>query len=76
MDQPDQQRERIITPQTHKRGGARPNTGRKPGTSDGGSMLRKTVTLDQTTINKAIELGDGELSEGLRRAVKLASQRP
>ena len=65
-----------MTPQATKRGGARPNTGRKPGTSDGGSMLRKTVTLDKTTIDEAIKLGDGELSEGLRRAVKLASQQP
>lgn len=65
-----------MTTHHHKRGGARPNAGRKPSTSDGGAILRKTVTLDQTTIDEAIKLGDGELSEGLRRAVKLASQRP
>ena len=57
-----------------RHGGARPNTGPKPGTSDGGAMIRKTVTLDGRTITQAVELGDGELSEGLRRAVRLAAQ--
>lgn len=57
-----------------QRGGARPGAGRKAPTSDGGDLIRKTVTLDQRTIDAAKHLGYGELSEGLRLAVKLASR--
>lgn len=56
-------------PQT--RGGARKGTGPKPATTDGGPMLRKTVSLDETTIRDLSVYGGGELSEGIRKAARL-----
>lgn len=53
-----------------KRGGARIGAGRKPITTDGGPMQRRTVTLDATTIAILTPHGDGELSEGIRRAAR------
>jgi hypothetical protein len=38
-------------------------------------MLRKNVMLDEGTIAAAECLGDGNLSAGLREAVRLASLR-
>lgn len=53
------------------RGGARDGAGRKTQTSDGGPMVRKNVSLDETTIRVLTEFGDEELSEGIRRAARL-----
>ena len=51
------------------RGGSRPGAGRK--TSDGAKELKRTnVMLDDSTIDRAIEIGEGNLSLGIRRAVK------
>lgn len=55
------------------RGGARKGSG--PKTLDGvRGMERKNVTLDAETIELAREIGSGDLSAGLRKAVRLASQ--
>jgi hypothetical protein len=50
------------------RGGAGRNAGRKA--ADGAAVKRHLVTLDATTIErlKAPDLGDGQLSIGIRRA--------
>lgn len=62
------------TPTSSKqRGGARPGAGVKAQTTDGGDLLRITVTLDATTIAKLRIVGDGNLSEGIRRAVQYIS---
>ncbi|MEO0035371.1 MAG: hypothetical protein RLZZ501_1394 [Pseudomonadota bacterium] len=45
-------------------------------TADGAAgMARKNVTLDAATIDAAREIGGGDLSLGLRRAVALAMRR-
>lgn len=51
-----------------KRGGWRENAGRNP--IYGVPMRKVTIMLDPETIEKAKKLGDGELSAGLRKAVK------
>lgn len=52
-----------------KRGGYRPNAGRIA--NDGAENLRRiNVMLDDTTIEKAKEIGNSNLSLGIRRAVK------
>lgn len=38
----------------------------------GEPMKRRSVRLDDDTVTKAQQLGDGNLSAGLRRAVELA----
>lgn len=52
------------------RGGARTGAGRKAETTDGGPLEAVTVNLDKTTIADAKAYGDGELSEGIRRAMR------
>jgi len=42
-------------------GGRREGAGRKATTTDGGTLMRKTVTLDVTTIKVLTRLGDGVL---------------
>lgn len=55
-------------------GGARPGAGRP--TPDGvKGTVKVDVTLDEATIDKAIRIGDGKLSVGLRRAVKAYRKR-
>lgn len=54
-----------------RRGGAREGAGRKVQTSDGGPLARKTITVDALTVRVLTALGDGEFSEGIRRAARL-----
>lgn len=49
-----------------KRGGARAGAGQKMGTGIGKAM-RKQVTLDEVTVEVLDEVGDGNVSEGIRR---------
>jgi len=51
-----------------KRGGKREGAGRKPIMDE--AMTRVNVMLDEATINKAKAIGGGNLSEGLREAVR------
>lgn len=51
-------------------GGAREGAGRKAKTTDVGPIHGKNVTLDEDTIQALTALGDGELSEGIRRAAR------
>lgn len=51
-------------------GGSREGAGRPVRTTDGGPLQRKNVTLDEATIQALTALGDGELSEGIRRAAR------
>lgn len=56
------------------RGGRRENQGRKA--QDGAvDTVRVNVTLDQSTIDNAREIGDGNLSAGIRIAVAKASKK-
>lgn len=55
------------------RGGARQGTGPKPGTTDGGALLPKTVKLDETSIQILTAYGGGKLSEGIRKAARLVA---
>lgn len=57
------------TKSTH--GGADRNAGRK--SADGATVRRHLVTLDAQTVErlKAPDLGDGQLSIGIRRAAKI-----
>jgi hypothetical protein len=57
--------------QPSQRGGRRANSGRKLIADS--AMQRKQVMLDAETIRLAEDLGDGNLSAGLRAAVKRAS---
>lgn len=52
-------------------GGAREGAGRPVNTTDGGPIERKSVTLDATTVQTLTTFGEGELSEGIRRAARL-----
>ena len=51
-----------------KHGGAREGAGRKPIKEE--PMTRVNVMLDDATIAKAKQIGGGNLSEGLREAVR------
>lgn len=53
-------------PQKSGRGGARPGAGRRPGVLP---TKRVNVSLDEQTLATARAIGDGNVSEGLRRAV-------
>lgn len=55
-----------ITPK--QRGGPRKGAGRKPIAAD--AMERRNVMLDAATIAKAERIGNGNLSAGLRDAVR------
>ena len=52
-----------------RRGGARPNAGR-PTLDDTESLRRVNVTLDKSAIKKGVQIGEGNLSLGIRRAIK------
>lgn len=54
-------------------GGAREGAGRTAQTTDGGPLERKTVSVDATTVRLLTEYGDGEFSEGIRRAARAVS---
>jgi hypothetical protein len=54
-------------------GGARKGAGRKAQTTDGGPLERKTVTVDASTVRVLTAYGDGEFSEGIRRAARAVS---
>lgn len=54
------------------RGGARRNAGRKTELSPGKTVKQTTVMLDEMTKRKAVALGEGERSRGLRFAVDVA----
>lgn len=49
-------------------GGARDGAGRKPLKDE--PMTRVNVMLDEATIAKAKQIGGGNLSEGIREAVR------
>ena len=51
-------------------GGAREGAGRVAQTTDGGPLERKTISVDATTISLLTDYGDGEFSEGIRRAAR------
>ncbi len=51
-------------------GGARPGAGRRP--RYGKPMLRKTIRLTQEEITRLEQLGAGNLSEGVRTALREA----
>lgn len=51
-------------------GGAREGAGRVPETTDGGPMERVTVTVDRLTREILTPYGDGNFSEGVRRAAR------
>jgi hypothetical protein len=56
-----------------KRGGARPGAGRKA--KDGASeTVRKAMSLDKASVEWALEIGDGEFSVGVRRALRLSKE--
>lgn len=50
------------------RGGARPGSGRKP--KFGERMTRHQVILDPETVSTLTDLGDGNLSQGIRKAAR------
>lgn len=56
-----------------KRGGARAGSGPKPADGRRG-MTRRNVMLDDETVAWLRELGDGELSLGIRRAAAALRQ--
>jgi len=51
-------------------GGARDGAGRSAQTTDGGPLERKTISVDATTVALLTAYGDGEFSEGIRRAAR------
>lgn len=59
---------------TNTHGGARQGAGAKSQFEK--PMARKQVMLDDTTVDAATRLGGGNLSAGLREAVRLAAQAP
>ena len=54
-------------------GGARPGAGRKPKSATGPAP-RRQVTLDDETLAILRELGDGNVSEGIRVAARIAAE--
>lgn len=57
--------------QVKQRGGRRENAGRK--VSEGGRRTSRDVSLDNDTVSILKEYGEGNLSEGIRRAAVLVS---
>lgn len=55
-------------------GGARAGAGRKSQTTDGGPLRHPSVSLDDTTILILTKFGDGQLSEGIRRAARVIGE--
>ena len=60
----------MTTAKKSTRGGARKGAGRKAVDSTG-PVERKTVTLDVKTIQTMRNLGEGDLSRGIRRAAQI-----
>lgn len=54
-------------------GGPRPGAGRRP--RFGRPMIRKTIRLTEKEIARLERLGDGNLSEGIRTALRQAAPR-
>ena len=51
-----------------KWGGIRPNSGQKLGAGTGtGKAMRKQVTIGDVTVEVLDEVGEGNVSEGIRR---------
>jgi hypothetical protein len=63
-------------PEKPRRGGARAGAGRKAQTGDGGPLRRCNVHLDEASIAALTAYGDGGLSEGIRRAARMARAAP
>lgn len=63
-----------MTEKPQTRGGARKGTGPKPGTTDGGALMPKTVKLDETSIQILTAYGNGQLSEGIRKAARRVAE--
>lgn len=56
------------------RGGAGRGQGRKALTRGTGDISKKTITVDQETSTVLTAYGDGNFSEGVRRAAKLIKE--
>lgn len=60
-------------------GGARSGAGRRylngSDPHEGQAAERVTITVTRATLEKARELGDGNVSDGFRRAVEMVSER-
>lgn len=55
------------------RGGARPGAGRKPGPDPNAAhRVRRMIMLSEDEVKQARTLGDGNISEGVRRAIAVA----
>ena len=63
-----------MTEKPQTRGGARKGTGPKPGTTDGGALMPKTVKLDETSVQILTAYGNGKLSEGIRKAARRVAE--
>jgi hypothetical protein len=59
-----------------RHGGKRAGAGRKARTTDGGPLQLYSAKLDATTVRVLTALGNGELSEGIRRAARLLPAPP
>lgn len=57
----------MATDEPVKRGGARPNAGKRADMTTPAN--RVTVTLDDATLKKARQIGNGNVSAGIRAAV-------
>jgi hypothetical protein len=63
-----------MTDNPHTHGGARPGAGRKTGyRKPSARRVNVNVRLDAAELARAKALGDGNASEGIRRALKAAS---
>ena len=60
-------------PKPSNLGGARPGSGPKP--IHDVPMTRRNVMLDDETVEKARRIGEGNVSEGIRIAVRRAKER-
>ncbi len=55
------------------RGGPRPGSGRKPGQDPNAAhRVRRLILLSDEEYQQARTLGDGNISEGVRRAIAVA----
>lgn len=57
-----------------KRGGKRAGAG-KPRMDPAAPMAHKTISLDEGALRKLLVLGNGNLSEGVRKAAEVAYDR-
>jgi hypothetical protein len=53
------------------RGGSRLGSGRHAQTTDGGPLQKRSISVDASTVNILTWYGEGNLSEGIRRASRL-----